>query len=145
MGNKLKVKLPFDKRLGVVVTSRYFLESDGYLSLSAQAKALISLMHVHWRNDKSVDYGIREAQQKIPCCNKTAIKTFNELEAKGFIRCVEQSMFSSRTQSKSRSWQLLWLPYKSNPPENDWDTENVSKNRLLKKAAKHREKIHNQL
>ena len=145
MGNKPKAKLPFDKRRGVIVTSRYLLESKDYLSLSAQAKALISLMHIHWKNDKPVDYGIREAQQKIPCCNKMAIKTFKELEAKGFIRCVEQSMFSSRTQSKSRSWQLLWLPYEYNPPENDWDSENAPKNELLKKAVIHRDKIHSQL
>jgi hypothetical protein len=33
------------------------------------------------------------------------------------------------------------MPYKGNPPENDWDTINANKNAIIKKAAKHREKL----
>ena len=145
MGKKQKSNIPFDKRGGVIVISSYLLKSTAYLSLSSQAKTLILLLQIHWKNDKPVDYGIREAQEKIPCCNKTAIKVFKELESKGFIRCVVQSMFSSRTESKSRSWQLLWLPFKSNPPENEWDIDNAGKNLIIKKATTHRDKIHNQV
>ena len=138
MAKKQRSKPPFDKRGGVIVVNKYLLNSTNYLSLSPQSKALMTAMHQHWHNEKPVDYGIREAQVKIPCCNKTAIKSFKELEQNGFIRCVEPSIFSSRTQSKSRSWQLLWLPYKGNPPENDWDVDNAKKNALVKSAAKHR-------
>jgi len=136
-----KHALPFDSRGGRVTNSRYLLESKTYISLTAQAKTLMTLMQLHWRNDKAVDYGLREAQAKIPCCNKTASKCFYELEDSGFIECIEQSLFSSRTKSKSRTWQLLWLPYKGNPPQNDWDVINSHKNTITKKAAKHREKL----
>ncbi|EPD12680.1 MULTISPECIES: hypothetical protein [Cycloclasticus] len=136
-----KNALPFDSRRGSITNSRYLLESEAYIGLTAQAKTLMTLMQLHWRNDKPVDYGIREAQAKIPCCNKTASKCFYELERNGFIRCIEQSIFSTRIKSKSRTWQLLWMPYKGNPPENDWDTINANKNAIIKKAAKHREKL----
>jgi len=136
-----KHALPFDSRNGRVTNSRYLLESEAYIALTSQAKTLMTLLHIHWRNDKPVDYGLREAQEKIPCCNKKASKVFKELEEKGFIECIEQSSFSSRTTSKSRSWKLLWLPYKGNPPENDWDVINSNKNSIVKKAAKHREKL----
>lgn len=141
MPKNQKEKLSFDKRGGVIVACRYLLKSDNYLTLSSHSKTLMTAMQIHWSDIKPVDYGIREAQAKIPCCNKTAIKAFKELEQKGFIRCVEHSMFSSRTQSKSRSWQLLWMPYKGNPPENDWDKDNAKKNAIIKQASAHRSKL----
>lgn len=121
MGWKNKHTLPFDKKGGVVAIQRRLLESDNYLSLRPQAKVLMTLLQIHWRNDKAVDYGLREAAQKIPCDRKTAIKAFSQLQEKGFLTCFEQSMFSSRTQSKSRSWRLEWLPFNDQPPKNKWE------------------------
>jgi hypothetical protein len=141
MAKKKKTKLPFDRRSGVIVICRYLLESGRYINLSPQAKTLMILLQTHWLNDKPVDYGIREAQKKIPCCNKTAIKAFKELEKNGFVHCLEQSSFNSRTQSKSRSWQLLWLPYKGKPPENDWDVDSAKRNIIVKRASEHRSNL----
>ncbi len=112
---------PFDTRGGRIVTQRILLDSKAYLSLSAQAKVLLILLHVHWRPDKPVDYGVREAKKKVPCAKGTATKAFKELEEAGFIVLVDESLFSSRTQSKSRTWRLTWLPYKNAYPTNDWD------------------------
>lgn len=116
-----KHALPFDRRGGVVAIQRRVIDSENYLLLSAQAKVLMTLMHCHWRNDKPIDFGIREAATKIPCDRKTAIRAFQELRQAGFIVLVDESYFSSRTQSKSRTWRLTWLPYFDKPPTNEWE------------------------
>tara|TARA_R110002050_G_scaffold57423_5_gene129253 strand:+ start:174382 stop:174765 length:384 start_codon:yes stop_codon:yes gene_type:complete len=121
MPRKKKQTLPFDNRGGVLVQRTHLLKSDVYLSLSPQAKVLMTLLQIQWRNDKPVDYGIREAREKIPCSDKTASKAFNQLQERGFIACVEESFFSSRTQSRTRSWRLEWLPFNDRPPTNTWE------------------------
>jgi len=121
MGRKKKHSLPFDKRGRVVAIGLHVLNSDAYLSLSAQAKSLMLLMHIHWRNEKPVDYGVREAQEKIPCGRKKAIQVFHELQERGFIVMVDESLFNSRTQGKTRSWRLTWLPYMDKFPTNEWE------------------------
>lgn len=113
--------LPFDKIGGRVVIQRRLLVSDAYLKLPAQAKALISLMQVHWRNDKYVAYGVREAAVKIPCDRKTAMKAFDSLVAAGFIAEEGGFYFDNRQQRKSRSWRLTWLPFDYGAPTNDWE------------------------
>lgn len=117
-----KQPLPFDKRGGVVAIRRHLLESENYLTLRPQEKVLITLLHIHWRNEKPVDYGIAEAAKKIPCDRRIAIRAFKALEERGFISLVSESMFNSRTQSKSRSWRLEWLPCNSKFPSNKWES-----------------------
>tara|TARA_R110002167_G_scaffold365468_1_gene590296 strand:+ start:7090 stop:7476 length:387 start_codon:yes stop_codon:yes gene_type:complete len=119
-----KRALPFDKRGGTVVCRRDMIESPAWLSLSPQAVKLLSLLHVHWRNNKPVDYGIREATLKIGCSKITARKVFVELQEKGFIVLVDESLFSSRTQSKARTWRLTWLPFNGLVPTNEWEKIN---------------------
>jgi hypothetical protein len=121
MGKKRKSSLPFDSDGGVIVIQRRIFKSRAYLSLRSQAKTLLPLLQLHWRNDKPVDYGIQEAAEKIPCDRKTAMKIFKELQDAGFIECVEQSMFYSRGKSRTRGWRLTWLPFKGRPPTNDWE------------------------
>lgn len=100
---------------------RRMLDSTAYLALSPQAKVLMLLMQVHWRPDQPVGFGVRQAEQSIPCSHKKAMKTFHELEEAGFIVMVDASLFCSRTQSKTRTWRLTWLPWNSRPPTNDWE------------------------
>jgi len=121
MAGRKRFKQPFDKRGGVLITSTYLIKQRPYLSLMPQAKVLMLLLHEHWRADKLVDYGIREAAEKIPCDRRTAIKAFNQLQERGFITCMEKAFFSSRTQSKSRVWRLEWLPFNDRPPANNWE------------------------
>ena len=113
--------LTFDKRGGIIVLCRKLIESENYQTLSVHARALMTLLQVQWRPDKPVDYGVREAEKRLGCNRKTAMKAFDLLVERGFILCIEQSVFSSRTQSKSRSWRLEWLPFDFNPPSNDWE------------------------
>lgn len=121
MGRKSKNSLPFDRRGSAVVFNTYLLNSKKYLALRPQAKVLITLLQIHWRNDKPVDYGIREAAEKILCDERTAAKAFRQLQEGKFITCVEESVFNSRTGSKSRSWRLEWMPFNHNKPNNYWD------------------------
>ena len=118
---KTKKPLPFDKRGGVVTIRRPLLESENYLTLRPQEKVLMTLLQIHWRNEKPVDYGIEEAAKKIPCDRRIAMRAFKALEERGFISLVDESIFNSRTQSKSRSWRLNWLPFNDQPPSNKWE------------------------
>jgi hypothetical protein len=121
MARKKKHQIPFDSDGGTIVSARRLYASNNYLTLSPYAKALMPLLHSHWRHYKLVDYGVREAAEKIPCDRRTAIKAFKQLEHRGFISCIEQSVFSSRTQCKARGWRLEWLPFNDNFPINTWE------------------------
>ena len=123
---KVKNPLPFDKRGGVVVIQRRLLTSDAYLGLSAQAKALAHLMQAQWRPDQPIGYGVREAEQKIPCCRSIAVRAFKDLQKFGFIEKVDESLFCSRTQSKTRTWRLTWMPWNYRAPTNNWEKKRDS-------------------
>ncbi|MDR2880772.1 MAG: hypothetical protein LBV29_02575 [Azoarcus sp.] len=96
------------------------IESPAFLELPAQAKALIPLLQIHWRPDKPVDYGVEEARKKIPCDKRTARKAFDRLAADGFVDKVDESFFSSRTGSKTRTWRLNWMPWLDKRPTDEW-------------------------
>ena len=119
MGRKFKI--PYDTRGGVCVLSRQMLNHENYLTLPAQAKVLILLLHEQWRDEKEVDYGIREASEKIPCSRPTAMKAFRQLEEREFIHKVSESLLSSRGASKTRTWRLTWMPFLSKKPTGEWE------------------------
>lgn len=116
-----KRRLPFDQRGGVVVCRRDIYTSHAWLALSPAATKLMCLLQIHWKNDKPVDYGVREAMAKIGCAKGTARRAFEELQKSGFIEMVDESMFSSRAHSRTRTWRLTWLPYKGRVPTNEWE------------------------
>jgi len=119
-----KSKLPFDSKGGVVSIQRRLLKSPAYLGLSAQAKVLMTLMQRHWTAANPVGFGIRQAMSEIPCSDKIAMRAFRELEEAGFIVKEDDSLFCSRTQSKTRTWRLTWLPcWRNRPPTNDWEND----------------------
>lgn len=122
-----KSSLPFDKRGGVVAIQRRLLSSPEYLSLTAQAKVLLTLLQRHWTPAGPVGFGVRQAEDEIPCSRVVALRTFKELEEAGFIVLVDESLFCSRTQSKTRTWRLTWLPcWRNRAPTNDWEGRQVS-------------------
>lgn len=122
-----KSRLPFDSVGGVVVTQRRLLASPAYLGLSAQAKALITLLQRHWTPAGPVGFGVRQAEQEIPCSRTLAMRVFNELVEAGFIVLVDESLFCSRTQSKTRTWRLTWMPcWNNKAPSNEWEKPKLS-------------------
>ena len=121
MRNK-KFKQPFLKG-GVVALPMIMLKSNAYISLSAQAKTLMVLMQQHWRYDRPIGYGIREACKLLPCSKGKAQKVFKELEAGGFIVKIDESLFNSRIGSKTRTWRLTWMPYQNKRPTTEFLNE----------------------
>lgn len=122
-----KSRLPFDKEGGVVAIQRRLLDSPAYLGLSPQAKVLMALMQRHWTAAGPVGFGVRQAESEIPCSRKLAMRAFAELTEAGFIVMVDESLFCSRTQSKTRTWRLTWLPcWNHRPPTNDWEKRTIS-------------------
>jgi hypothetical protein len=116
--------MSFDVRSGKIVVCKFLIESHNYQTLTAHARSLMLLLHVHWDGSRSIDYGVREAAKRLNCSEKTARKAFKLLTERGFIICTKQSVFSSRTQSKTRSWKLTWLPYGNEKPLNSWENWN---------------------
>jgi len=122
-----KSHLPFDKAGGVVAIQRRMLSSSAYLGLSAQAKVLMTLMQRHWTPAGPVGFGVRQAQAEIPCSRTIALRIFEELAEGGFIVLVDESLFCSRAQSKTRTWRLTWLPcWNQKAPTNDWERSRIS-------------------
>lgn len=122
---KRKNPLPFDRTGGVVAIQRRLLISTAYLELSPQAKALLHLMQAYWRPDEPIGYGVREAQRCIPCSRKIAMRAFQELQNNGFIVKVNESLFCSRAESKTRTWRLTWMPWNRCKPTNCWEKQRV--------------------
>lgn len=104
-----------------MVVSRGMRESVAYESMPPVAKVLMDLLHLQWRNDEPVAYGVREAAKKIGCKSDTAGKAFKILRERGFIICVNESMFNSSTGSKTREWRLTWMPFEWKKPTHDWE------------------------
>ena len=123
-----KLKLPFDRRGSMIALRRQMLESKNFLDLNHQAKILLLLLQVQWRPGRAVGYGVREAEEKIGCSRKIAMRAFSELREAGFIRMVDESLFCSRRHSKTRTWRLTWLPWNYSEPTNDWEKINRVKN-----------------
>lgn len=117
-------KLPFDTRGGKIVLSRLMINSQAYLSLSAQSKVLLILMQEQWHDDRPISFGVREAEKKIPCSRKIAVESFKALEDRGFITRENESVFNSRTGSRTREWILTFMPFKGKPPSNLWEKWN---------------------
>jgi len=58
-----------------------------------------------------------------------ARRAFHELQDAGFIVMVAESLFCSRTESKTRTWRLTWLPcWRNRAPTNDWEKPSADPN-----------------
>lgn len=104
-----------------MVVSRSMRESKVYESMPPAAKVLMDLLHLQWRNDKLVAFGVREAAKKIGCAVNTASVAFNILQDRGFIVCENESLFNSKTGSKAREWRLTWMPFFDKDPTHEWE------------------------
>lgn len=122
---KNKLKLDFDQRGGVMVVSRAMRESPAYETMPPEAKVLMDLLHMQWRNDRPVAFGVREAAKKIGCAVNTASRSFIILQERGFIVCENESLFNSKTGSKAREWRLTWMPFEHRKPTHDWEDWNA--------------------
>ncbi|MDD5269460.1 MAG: hypothetical protein PHO08_20500 [Methylococcales bacterium] len=95
---KKKPRLGYDQRGGVLAVSRAMRESYVYETMSANAKVLMDLLQIQWRNDRPVGYGVREAAQKIGCTANTASKAFKTLQERGFIICHAEEFLQQQNR-----------------------------------------------
>lgn len=122
-----KHQLPYDKEGGRQTIQLRLTRSQQYLRLTCQAKALLHLMHSFWSSRGPVGFGVRQAEAEIPCSRKLAMRAFDELVETGFIVMVDESLFCSRVQSKTRTWRLTWMPcWNHRAPTNDWEKRQIS-------------------
>ncbi|CAN0579397.1 unnamed protein product [Ectocarpus sp. 12 AP-2014] len=54
------------------------------------------------------------------------MRSFDELVEAGFIVKIDDSLFCSRAQSKTRTWRLTWMPWNYAAPTNDWEKKRAS-------------------
>ncbi|MDA1136424.1 MAG: hypothetical protein O2916_09305 [Proteobacteria bacterium] len=120
MARKQKMKQPFDRKDGILVFPISVIKSKNYQTMYPYSRILMMFLQVHWRAYKPVDFSTREAAELLNCNHKTAMRAFNVLEKRGFIVKVAESIFNNRTQSKSRSWRLTWLPFEDMQPTKEW-------------------------
>ena len=104
-----------------MAVSRAMRESDSYKSMTPTAKVLMDLLHMQWRPNKLIAFGVREAGKNIGCKPETAGKAFKMLQDRGFIFCETESLFNSKTGSKAREWRLTWMPFECRDPTHDWE------------------------
>ncbi|RLA39704.1 MAG: hypothetical protein DRR42_26805 [Gammaproteobacteria bacterium] len=95
--------------------------SENYRTLYRYSQQLLLLLQVHWREDRPVAFGVREVERLLNCDRRTAMKAFDELQKRGFIVKIDESLFNSRTESRSRTWRLTWLPYDWKSPTEEWE------------------------
>lgn len=117
---KATTKHPFDRKDGILIIPLTMLKSKNYQTLYPYAQRLMILMQVHWREDRPVAFGVGEAMSLLHCEKRTAMKAFKELQERGFIVKVGESLFNSRTKSKARTWRLTWMPYNWHEPTKEW-------------------------
>ncbi len=114
-------KQPMDNRNGLLMVPITVIQSTNYQTMYPYAQRLMLLMQVHWRGDSPIAFGIREAAKLLNCNKRTAMKAFKELQERGFILMIDESMFNSRTQSRARTWHLTWMPHNWHEPTREWE------------------------
>ena len=97
--------------IGFIKLGRELLQSEDFVALSANAKALFVGVagRFNGRNNGSIPFGVREAERWLHCGRATACRVFKELEAAGFIEAVERGAFNLKAeagQGKSTRWRI---------------------------------------
>ncbi len=89
---------------------RHMMDSDAYLSLTSQARAV--LMEVariyNGGNNGLLAVSVRTAATRCNISKDTASRAFIDLERKGFIELVKRGAFSLKHRHASE-WRLTWV------------------------------------
>ena len=122
-------------------------QSDAYLALSCNAKALllelISLDNGH--NNGDIFLSEKDAAARLGIgCQKTVRTAFVQLQSNGLIAMTKDAHFQVKTGiGRSRKWRLTWLyDYaEKKPASNDWQKYEPPDTRTAARVAKAREAI----
>jgi hypothetical protein len=88
---------------------RWMLDSPAYLSLSCQARAVLTeIARGHdGTNNGRLGLSVRRASERCNIARGTAQRAFVELQERGFIDCMTKGAFS-RKALHATEWRLTW-------------------------------------
>lgn len=89
----------------------YMLNSEAYLSLSCQARAvLVEVVRTYdGTNNGRLALSVRTAAQRGRIAQGTAARAFRELQERGFIECVKRGSFGYKIRHAAE-WRITWKP-----------------------------------
>ena len=94
--------------------NRPTMETAAWRSLSPYAQALYPWLKLEWRgpranNNGRIRFSVRQAAGAMGINRKTAAKAFRELQAKGFLVCVEPARLGLGGAASSPAYELTEL------------------------------------
>ena len=97
-------------------------DSAAYLSLKPESRCVLQEVRRRFNgyNNGEIPLSCREAAELCNIGKTTAADAFTDLQAKGFIRIVEESGFNQKGGRRSRRWRLTEEGYNGQPPSNEW-------------------------
>ena len=99
---------------GFIKLDRALMRGDAFTGLSSNAtRLLIGIMYGYTsRNNGSIRYGIGQATRWLHCGKSTAVRTFAELRAAGFIEPTKRGSFNDKAAAQkgmATTWKLPFL------------------------------------
>lgn len=104
---------------GFIKLDHELLRCAAWQALSAPGIALlIDLWSRHnGHNNGTINYSVTEAQRRLKCGRRQAIRYLKELQDKGFIVSVQRGCFSIKTgQHRGTQWRLTMEACNGQPP-----------------------------
>lgn len=93
------------------------MQSPAWRALSPTAQALYPWIKLEWRGAKFNNNGdlrlsVRQAADRMGCAINTAMRGFQDLQAKGFIIQIEGACLGTEGMGKSPAYELTEIPTK---------------------------------
>ena len=116
------------------------LISDAYRSLDTVARSLLTeiVMIESGKNNGSLWLSVKDATDRLGLADaRPAMRGFDDLQDRGFVRMTKEAHFSIKTAdtSRARCWRLTWLAYDRKPASNDWERYVAPPQSKARKAA----------
>lgn len=116
------------------------LISEAYRSLDLVARALLTemVMMENGKNNGSLWLSVADATDRLGQSDaRPAIRGFDDLQDRGFIRMTKDAHFSVKASetSRSRCWRITWLAFDRKPPSNEWQGYQAPPQTKARKAA----------
>lgn len=116
------------------------LISESYRSLDPTARSLLTelTMIENGKNNGSLWLSVSDATDRLGLSDdRPAMRAFDDLQDRGFIRMTKDAHFSIKTAetSRARCWRITWLPFDRKAASNDWQSYQAPPQTKARKAA----------
>lgn len=116
------------------------LISEAYRSLDLVARALLTeiVMLENGKNNGSLWLSVADATDRLGQSDaRPAIRAFDDLQDRGFIRMTKDAHFSVKASdtSRARCWRITWVAFDRKPPSNEWQDYQAPPQTKARKAA----------